>query len=293
MLYAGVRAYQQHTRQPAAGALINRLSPTATPAPLTQLKEKTQQVAQQVVDTLAGRERQAHAAVMASASTTAVAPASAEEQQANLYAGVAFASLGISTAGRLFYPPLALLSVPGLLYTAYPFVKTGFDDLRTKRKVTATTLDLLSIPTVTLMGNFIAASLAVSLLSLSQAVLKRTEDRSMQSMINVLGEHPATVWALVDGAEVELPFADVQAGDVLVITAGQMVPADGLVLSGAASIDQRMLTGESQPAEKTVGDEVFASSLLLGRTGPGGGGTRRRGHDCGQDRRHPGQYRQL
>ncbi len=154
-------------------------------------------MAQQGVDTLAGRERQTYAAVMASASTTAVAPASAEEQQANLYAGVAFASLGISTAGRLFYPPLALLSVPGLLYTAYPFVKTGFDDLRTKRKVTATTLDLLSIPTVTLMGNFIAASLAVSLLSLSQAVLKRTGDRSTQSMINVLGEHPATVWALV------------------------------------------------------------------------------------------------
>jgi Cu2+-exporting ATPase len=48
-----------------------------------------------------------------------------------------------------------------------------------------------------------------------------------------------------------------------VVTAGQMIAADGVVIEGAATVDQRMLTGESQPSEKTVGDEVFAASLLL------------------------------
>jgi Cu2+-exporting ATPase len=260
-LYAGTFVYQQQLRSAATKPLHGKAHLSKSPSILTQLKKNTQQITQQVVDTLAGRERQQHAAAMDSAADAA--PVSAEEQQANLYAGVAFASLGASIAGHVLYPPLALLSIPGLIYTAYPFVKTGYDDLRAKRKVTATTLDLISIPTVTLMGNFMAASLAVSLLSLSQAVLKRTEERSMQSMIDVLGEQPATVWVLVDDAEVEIPFADLKAGDILVMTAGQMVPADGVIVSGAASIDQRMLTGESQPAEKSAGDEVFAASLLL------------------------------
>lgn len=238
-----------------------QVSQTYKGQPMGQLTQKMQQMSQKMVDVLAGRERQQHAQALAS--TEDSISVSAEEQQANLYTGVALACLGITTAGRLFYPPLALLSIPGLLYTAWPFMKAGYDDLRTKRKVTASTLDLISIPSVTLMGNLFAASLAVSLLSLSQAVLKRTEDRSRESMISVFGQHPATVWALVDGAEIEMPFADVKEGDVLVVTAGQMIPADGMIISGMASIDQRMLTGESQPSEKTAGDEVFAASLLL------------------------------
>ena len=263
VLYASTRTYQQ-TKDSSFISMMRQSSaqPERSLAlTLATVKDTTQKAAGQVVGVLAGRERQAQAQALVA--STEPAPLSAEEQQANLYTGVALACLGVTTAGKLFFPPLALLSIPGLIYTAYPFMKAGIDDLRTNRKVTATTLDLISIPGVTLMGNFFAASLAVSLLSLSQAVLKRTEDRSMQSIVNVFGQHPQTVWALVDGTEVERPFADICAGDLLVVTAGQMIPADGIIISGAASIDQRMLTGESQPTEKSVGDEVFAASLLL------------------------------
>lgn len=232
------------------------------PSTLAQVKDNALKSAERVVDFLAGGERQAQLQTLMP-TAAAERTLSPEEQQANLYMSISFACLAVTTAGRLFYPPLAFLSVPGLLYTAYPFMKAGFDDLRTKRKVTATTLDLIALPGATLLGNFFAASLAVSLLSLSDAVLKRTEDRSLQSMVNVFGQHPTTVWALVGGTEVEIPFADVRAGDVLVVTAGQMIAADGVVIDGAASVDQRMLTGESQPSEKMVGDEVFAASLLL------------------------------
>jgi Cu2+-exporting ATPase len=226
-----------------------------------QLQRSAQQIAKRVVDQLAGSERQSYRQDLASPEEAAAVHA--EEQQANLYVGVAFACLVVASVGKLFYPPLMVLSLPGLLYTAYPFVKSGFDDLRAKRKVTSTTLDLVAIPTVILMGNYFAASLAVALLSLSQAVLKRTEERSMRSMVNVFGQQPAKVWALVGNAEVEIPFTDVRAGDVLVVAAGQMVPADGVIVGGDASVDQRMLTGESQPSEKMLGDEVFAGSILL------------------------------
>lgn len=68
---------------------------------------------------------------------------------------------------------------------------------------------------------------------------------------------------LKDGVEVELPFGELQAGDIIVVNAGEVVPADGTITSGTASIDQHTLTGESQPAEKMVGEPVFATTLVL------------------------------
>ncbi|MBX3013306.1 MAG: heavy metal translocating P-type ATPase [Caldilineaceae bacterium] len=236
--------------------------PASSPTMLAGMKEQVQQAAGRVVDTLAGRERQAHLASLQGEAND-LATTNPAEQQAQLYMAISLACLGVTTAGSLFFPPLVFLSVPGLLYTAYPFMKMGWDDLREKRQVSATTLDLISIPGATVTGNLFAASLAVSLLSLSDAVLKRTEDQSLQSMVNVFGQQPATVWTVVDGVETERPFAELQAGDILVVTAGQMIAADGVIMEGVAAVDQRMLTGESQPSEKTRGDEVFAASLVL------------------------------
>ena len=283
LLYAGVRAYR-HLRRPTSVNAEPDQPPIAPQAPtaesephlqisrpevlpsapeslLTQLGVGTGQVAQMIVDKLAGSDRQKYEQELARSGQEGVL--SEEERQANLFAGVSVVCLGLTTAGQIFYPPLALLSIPGLIYTATPFVMSGFNDLRTQRRFTASTLDLIAIPTLLLMGNLFASALTVSLLSLSQAVVKRTEERSMQSMIDVFGQQPTTVWALVGDEEVEIPFATLQTGDLLVVTAGQMLPADGVIIGGVASIDQRMLTGESQPSEKTVGDEVFAASLLL------------------------------
>lgn len=267
LLYIGARSLQP-VKRPLflQEALQTATLPTGQPAVeasgLALVKANAQKVAKSVVDTLAGRERQAHMQILKPTEEAELAT-SPEEQQAQLYMAISFACLGVTTAGRLFYPPLALLSIPGLLYTAYPFMKIGVDDLREKRKITATTLDLISLPGATITGNFFAASLAVSLLSLSGAVLKRTEDRSLESIVNVFGQQPTRVWVLIDGVEMERPFAEIRAGDCLIVTAGQMIAADGVIMAGAASIDQRMLTGESQPAEKTVGDEVFAATLVL------------------------------
>lgn len=81
--------------------------------------------------------------------------------------------------------------------------------------------------------------------------------------MQVFGQQPRTVWVQVDEAEVEIPFAQLQTGDRLVVTAGQMIPVDGVLVQGVASIDQHMLTGEAQPAEKSVGDAVLAATLVL------------------------------
>ena len=71
------------------------------------------------------------------------------------------------------------------------------------------------------------------------------------------------MWLLVDGTEVETPLSEVQRGDVIAVAAGSVVPVDGVITQGFASLDQSMLTGEAQPAEKGVGDRVYGATVVL------------------------------
>jgi Cu2+-exporting ATPase len=98
---------------------------------------------------------------------------------------------------------------------------------------------------------------------LSEKLVIITQDRSHRKMVNIFGQQPRTVWAVIDGVEIEIPFDQVEVGTILVIGAGQMIPVDGVISEGYASIDQHRLTGEAQPAEKRVGDRVLAATVVL------------------------------
>ena len=91
-----------------------------------------------------------------------------------------------------------------------------------------------------------------------------TQTVTRHSLTHLFGEQPAQVWVLLDGVEIEMPFEQLRLGDILVLTAGQQVPVDGVVVQGNATMDQHHLTGESQPVEKAVGDTVLAATLMLG-----------------------------
>jgi len=71
------------------------------------------------------------------------------------------------------------------------------------------------------------------------------------------------VWLLKDDIEIQVDFETIQAGDTVIVNAGEIIPVDGVIQSGSASVDQHLLTGESQPVEKENGDKVFAATLLL------------------------------
>jgi len=68
---------------------------------------------------------------------------------------------------------------------------------------------------------------------------------------------------MVDKAEIQIPFSQLQSNDIAIVQAGDMIPADGTVIEGMATVDQHILTGEAMPVEKEFGDEVFAATLVL------------------------------
>lgn len=91
-----------------------------------------------------------------------------------------------------------------------------------------------------------------------EARAKANAGQAMRALLE-LGAKQARV--VRDGIESEIPVEDVRLGDLLRVRPGEKIPVDGTVTDGASSVDESMLTGESVPVEKTVGDEVTAATI--------------------------------
>jgi len=85
--------------------------------------------------------------------------------------------------------------------------------------------------------------------------------RSAAAIRKLLELQPTIARVLKDGNEVEVPIDDVQVGDVLIVKPGEKIPTDGKVISGYSSVDEKILTGESIPVEKSVGSEVIGATI--------------------------------
>jgi P-type Cu+ transporter len=93
----------------------------------------------------------------------------------------------------------------------------------------------------------------------------RAKKRTAAAITALVGLAPKTARVLRDGAEVDVPVEQVVLGDLVRVRPGEKVPVDGVVTEGATAVDESMLTGESLPVDKGVGDPVIGATL--NRTG--------------------------
>jgi Cu2+-exporting ATPase len=176
---------------------------------------------------------------------------------------IASASFVVVTFGTLVYSPLTIISIAGYIYITVPIWKKGYYSLFKRHQLNMSVLDSIALPSIFLTGHYFLAGMGYWFYSLSEVMLLKTEDTSRKSLISIFGEQPNFVWVLKDDIEIEIPFDTLQVGDIVVVNAGEMIPVDGIISKGIASIDQHILTGESQPSEKGEGEQVFASTVLL------------------------------
>ncbi len=183
-------------------------------------------------------------------------------QQANLEMGAGIAATALAGIGAFGMPALGMLSVPFCVYAAGGPIKRSLQKLR-HGETTTDLLVTLSVAGSLGCGYFFAAGLSALVFRIGSKLELAVKDHSKQNLIDAFRQHAVTVWVLVDGVEVERPFTALQKGDVVVVHAGETVPVDGVILEGAAAVDQRILTGEARPVEKMAGDALFAATLLL------------------------------
>ncbi|MDO9099730.1 MAG: heavy metal translocating P-type ATPase, partial [Caldisericota bacterium] len=108
---------------------------------------------------------------------------------------------------------------------------------------------------------FETAGVILTLILLGKSLESVSKGRTSQAIKKLMGLAPKTATVIQGDNEVELPVAEVETGDLIRVRPGEKVPVDGVVESGATSIDESMLTGESIPIEKRVGDSVVGASI--------------------------------
>ncbi|MCZ6480415.1 MAG: heavy metal translocating P-type ATPase [candidate division NC10 bacterium] len=112
------------------------------------------------------------------------------------------------------------------------------------------------------MADFMGAAVFITsyhILSAYVSLLVRT--RSSQAIKKLMDLQPPTARVVRDGREEEVAMEEVRPGDLVRIRPGESIPVDGLVVEGLSGVDQSLVTGESIPVEKAVGDEVIGGSM--------------------------------
>jgi Cu2+-exporting ATPase len=173
------------------------------------------------------------------------------------------ASLPLAAIAQFAFPPLLPISAAFFAYTAIPSFRGAYRVLAKERRLGVDVLDSVVIMGCLATLQIFPGAILTWCLSIGRYLVRRTEDNSKKLLLGAFGKQPRYVWLLKDGLEIEMPLDRLGKGDIVVVHTGEMVPVDGIIVDGLAMIDQHALTGESTPAEKGVGDRVFASTVMV------------------------------
>jgi len=108
---------------------------------------------------------------------------------------------------------------------------------------------------------FDTSAMIIALILLGRFLEARAKGQTSQAIKKLIGLKPKTALVIRVGQEKEIPVDDVQVGDIVLVRAGERVPVDGIIRQGYSAVDESMITGESIPVEKNIGDEVIGASI--------------------------------
>lgn len=185
-----------------------------------------------------------------------------EEKEIEQKLRISTAMLGLAIAG-LFFSPLQVIAFGGIFWISLPLYKASYQSLVKERKVDTIVVETIALTGILATGYLVLCAIGEISYYASLKLLLKTENRSVNKLVDLYKEQPKFVWLVKGDIEIKIPFEQLQKGNVISINAGEMIPIDGHVVHGHALIDEQALTGESQPAEKEIGMSCFASTLIL------------------------------
>lgn len=108
---------------------------------------------------------------------------------------------------------------------------------------------------------FDSSAVIIALILMGRMLEARAKHKASDSIKLLLGLQPKTAQIIRDNNEMNIPIADVIVGDVVTVRPGERIPVDGVILKGNSSVDESMVSGESIPVEKTIGDKVVGGTI--------------------------------
>ncbi len=108
---------------------------------------------------------------------------------------------------------------------------------------------------------FETSAVLITLIILGKLFEAKAKGRSSEAIKKLMGLQAKTATVVRDGKEMEIPLEEVVTGDIIYVKPGEKVPVDGEIIEGRSALDESMLTGESVPVDKTVGDAVIGATI--------------------------------
>lgn len=182
------------------------------------------------------------------------------EKRAQLYVNSSLASMGLFALGPLLGP----LGLIPYFHGAIPYAKDVKKALIENREVNADVLFFLADILTLYSGNFFTAAFGLYLVHSGKLAVAKAKDNSRKLVMHLFEELPTDVIVIdSNGDEIRRSLEELKKGDIIELRAGEVIPVDGRVTEGMASIDQQALTGESQPSEKGIDDTVLANTIVI------------------------------
>ncbi|PFJ24362.1 copper-translocating P-type ATPase [Bacillus anthracis] len=108
---------------------------------------------------------------------------------------------------------------------------------------------------------FETSAVLITLIILGKLFEAKAKGRSSEAIKKLMGLQAKTATVVRDGTEMKILIEEVVAGDIVYVKPGEKIPVDGEIVEGKSAIDESMLTGESIPVDKTIGDVVIGSTM--------------------------------
>jgi Cu2+-exporting ATPase len=169
--------------------------------------------------------------------------------------------LALSTAAGLLAMAGSALSGWLLAGAAIPVFRRAYHVLFRQSRLNVDALDASATAVLVSQGQFGTAAIMVWLISLGDLLRNFTMQRSVRTIEGLYEGKVHFSWAIRDGKTLRVKVEELRPGEDVVVYPGECIPVDGTVVAGEATVDQKMLTGESMPVLKTAGSQVFAGTV--------------------------------
>lgn len=128
-------------------------------------------------------------------------------------------------------------------------------------KISSALLISIAMLAAIAIGDLFAAGEVAFIMAIGAALEEKTTERAKNGLKKLVSLAPRQGRRITDAGEETIPAEEIRAGDILRILPGETIPVDGEIVSGSTSVDQSIMTGESLPLDKTVGDAVFCGTI--------------------------------
>ena len=176
--------------------------------------------------------------------------------------GLAFFALGLVLKTLVPYVGEVLMAAAWFA-AGHEVLSDAFEKIKAKKPFDEDFLMTVASVCAIFLGEFIEAAAVMLFFQVGELFESIAVERSRKSVAALMDLRPDVAYILEDGEWEEADPEDVQTGDLLRVNPGERIPVDGVITEGSASVDTSKITGESVPADVTVGDRVLSGCINL------------------------------